>query len=382
MLRFINYFFLIIFLINVLIYSSGKTWIYKAISITYLKGFNTAYIHDFPYFPSNIIDNGDSQEWLISKNYNEKSLPKFINKINTTLETVSFLVIKSDSIIFEQYWHGYSADTVSNSFSMAKSLVSTLIGVALKENNISSLDQTVCDFIPKFCVDKNKHVTIRNLLTQSSGLDWNEDYHNPIGQTAEAYYGTNLKHLMLNLKSIEPGGKIFRYHSASTQLLAFILEEATGQTISEYASQKLWKKIGARNQAYWSKDSEDGDEKAFCCIYSNARDFARLGKLYLNNGIWNGVRIIDDDYVNEATNAADLINKKGKKNINYGYQFWITNYKNMHIFYAKGFSGQYMICIPEKDMIIVRLGRKSGNQLENGNHDDFYNFIDAALSLI
>ena len=215
----------------------------------------------------------------------------------------------------------------------------------------------------------------------SSGLDWKEDYYNPIGQIAEAYYGSDLKRLVLDLKSVASPGNIFKYHSSCTQLLGFILEEATGKKISEYASEKLWKPIGAKHPALWSKDTKLGDVKTFCCMNSNARDFARIGKLYLHKGIWNGLSIVDSLYIQDATSIADLKNINGNENKNYGYQFWITNYKNMHIYYARGLWGQYVICMPEKDMIIVRLGRRNGVRLEDGHDDDFYLFVDAALEM-
>ena len=381
MKKLLKYLLVIFVLLNILILISGKGWMYKAISVTYLKGYTSSYIDDFVHFPANTIETGVYQEWGIASDYNKEALPEFITPINDSLETVAFMVIKNDSIVFEEYWHGYSADSMSNSYSMAKSWVGTLIGVAIKDGDIKSVDQKVCDFLPNFCKGKNTELTIKDLLTMSSGLNWTENYYNPIGQTAQAYYGSDLKGLMMGLKVVETPGKVFKYHSSCSQLLAFIVEEATDKTISEYASEKLWKPIGAKHPALWNIDKKDGDEKAFCCINSNARDFARLGKLYMHNGNWNGLQIIDSSYAKEATSVVDLLDENGNKNINYGYQFWMTNYKDMHIYYARGLLGQYVICIPEKDMIIVRLGRNFGAILEDMHHDDFYNYIDAALEM-
>ena len=380
MKKIVKYLLFIIIAINLLILISGKSWMYKAISITYLKGHTSSYIHDFVHFPANTIEAGTYEEWLIAKDYNKVNLPEFIKPINKELETVAFLVIINDSITYEEYWHGYSEDSASNSFSMSKSYISTLVGVAIKDNLIN-IDQKVCDFLPEYCGEKEKLLTIKNLLTMSSGLNWNESYYNPLGKIAEAYYGNNLKKLVMNLKVIEPPGKVFKYYSCNTQLLAFILESTTGKSINEYASEKLWIPMGAKHPALWNTDKKEGDEKAFCCINSNARDFARIGKLYMNNGNWNGTQIIDSTYVSQATSAADLLDKYGNKNLNYGYQFWITNYKDLDIYYARGLWGQYVICIPDKDMIIVRLGRKYGKSLEDGHHEDFYQFIDAALEM-
>ena len=367
--------------LNLLIVLSGKTWMYRAISITYLKGYSSSYIHDYIYFPASTIENGEHQEWAVSSKYNKANLPQFIQNLNDSLETTVFMVIQNDSILFEEYWHGYSPDSLSNSFSMSKSWVATLIGVAIKEGKIESVNQKVCEFLPEFCGENEKYLSIKQLLTMSSGLNWTEDYYNPIGQTAEAYYGADLKDLVINLKVVEEPGKVFKYHSSCTQLLGFILEEATGKTISSYATEKLWKPLGAKHSALWNTDTENGDEKTFCCINSNARDFARLGKLYLNYGYWNGVQLIDSVFVNDATSAANLLDEDGQRNINYGYQFWLAERQGFELFYARGLWGQYVICIPELDMIVIRLGRKYGKSLADGHRHDFYRFVDAALEM-
>ena len=378
---FFKFFLLAFIIINLFIVFSGRSWLYKAITITYLKGYPSSYIHDFIHFSANTIKNGKHQEWLISKRYNTQVLPKFVAEINNELETVAFMVIQNDSIQYERYWHGYSADSMSNSFSMAKSWVSTLIGVAIKDGIIKTINQPVCDFLPEFCLGDNSKITIKHLLTMSSGLNWQEEYYNPIGQTAEAYYGDDLKSLMFSLEPVERPGKIFKYHSSCTQLLCFVIEKATKKSINEYASEKLWGPMGAKHPALWNTDSDGGDEKGFCCINSNARDFARLGRLYMNYGNWNGIQILDTSYIKNSTSATLLLDEGGDKNMNYGYHFWLAKYKNMSVYYARGLWGQYMICIPEKNMIIVRLGKKEGSPLDDGHRDDFYAFIDAALEI-
>ena len=377
----LKYILAIFLILNFLIILSGKSWLYKAVSVTYLNGHTSSYIDDYIHFPSNTIKDGDHQEWLVSKEYNKAQLPEFIKPINDKLGTVAYMVIKNDSIIFEEYWNGYSADSSSNSFSMAKSWISTLVGIAIKEGKIESINQKACDFLPEFCEGDNSKITIKHLLTMSSGLDWDEDYHDPLGQTAEAYFAPNLKEQMMRLKAVETPGEIFKYHSSCSQLLAFIVESATGKSVNEYTSEKLWKPMGAKHPALWNTDTKRGDEKAFCCINSNARDFARLGKLYLNQGNWNGTQLLDSNYVKEATSVANLLDEDGNKNVNYGYQFWIANRKGLDVYYTRGLWGQYVICIPEKDMIIVRLGRNYGFHLADGHSEDFYQFIDAALEM-
>jgi len=377
----LKYILAIFVILNFIIILSGKSWLYKAVSVTYLKGHTSSYIDDYIHFPSNSIKDGNYQEWLVSKEYNKAQLPEFIKPINDKLGTVAYVVIKNDSIIFEEYWNGYSADSSSNSFSMAKSWISTLVGIAIKEGKIESINQKACDFLPEFCEGDNSKITIKHLLTMSSGLDWDEDYQDPLGQTAEAYFAPNLKKQMMRLKAVKTPGEIFKYHSSCSQLLAFIVESATEKSVNEYTSEKLWKPMGAKHPALWNTDAKRGDEKAFCCINSNARDFARLGKLYLNQGNWNGTQLLDSNYVKEATSVSNLLDEDGNKNVNYGYQFWIANRKGLDVYYTRGLWGQYVICIPEKDMIIVRLGRNYGFHLADGHSEDFYQFIDAALEM-
>ena len=139
--------------------------------------------------------------------------------------------------------------------------------------------------------------------------------------------------------------------------------------------------MGAKHPALWNTDSDGGDEKGFCCINSNARDLARLGKLYLNHGNWEGFQLVDSSFIDQAITPADLLNEEGLKNTNYGYQFWIAERQDLKLFYARGLWGQYVICAPEIDMIIVRLGRKYGRRLQDGHRHDFYKFVDAALEM-
>ena len=164
-------------------------------------------------------------------------------------------------------------------------------------------------------------------------------------------------------------------------MLGIILTKATGMSIAEYASQKLWTPLNANHAAQWSLDNENGYEKAFCCFYSNARDFARYGKLYLQKGNWEGKQIVDSNYVNATTTANLLVDKEtNQPTENYGYQFWITNYDNHHIFYMRGILGQYVIVIPDKNIIIVRLGEVRSTDKE-GKANDYPIFIEEVMKM-
>ena len=277
------------------------------------------------------------------------------------------MLIKNDSIRQEHYWDGYGPESLSNSFSVAKIIVSTLIGIAVKDGHIKSINQPVADFLPEFRKNGKQNITIRHLLMMSSGLNWDESYSSPISMTTEAYYGSDLRELIARLRPEELPGLSFSYKSGDTQVLAFVLEAATGKDLSDYASERLWQRIGATQAAEWSTDKENGDEKAYCCFFSNARDFARLGKLYLNNGIWNGDTLLPAGYVTAATTAHQLPDATGKPTDFYGLHWWIyPNLSGERIVYARGILGQYIALVPSRNLIMVRLGHKRGEK--EGNH--------------
>jgi len=221
---------------------------------------------------------------------------------------------------------------------------------------------------------------IKHLLTMSSGINFDESYKSPFGHMAKAYYGSDIKKLNEDYTVTEIPGETWRYLGGNTIILSFILEKVTNMPLSEYMSEKIWKPVGAKNQALWSLDKKDGLEKAYCCFYSNARDFARIGKLVKDGGLWNKQRIITEKYITAATSPAyNLKEKNGKPVDFYGYQMWMTYYKDFDVFYARGIKGQYIITIPEKDIVIVRLGHQRAPKLENYHPADLYYYIDFAL---
>ncbi|MEJ8756469.1 serine hydrolase [Pontibacter sp. H259] len=358
------------------VHMADKNYIYKALA------YNFADIDDNLIFDQRTVDApAQAQPWLKAANYNKVKLPAQLQQLHTDLESVAFLVIQRDSILYEQYWDGYSDASKSNSFSMAKSIVSILIGAALRDGHIKSIDQPVADFLPSFKERAKSKITIKHLLMMSSGLNWDESYANPLSVTTEAYYGTNLKKVIKRLEAVEEPGQTFSYKSGDTQILGMVVEAATGKSLSRYAETKLWRPLGAEHDAEWSVDNPTGIEKAYCCFFSNARDFARIGKLYLQNGIWNGDTIVDPAYVRASVSPNGLPTDTGEP-ADYGYQWWLLpNYKSQDIFYARGILGQYIIVIPEKETIIVRLGKKRGERI-NGHPSEVMAMIAAVNEVV
>ncbi len=343
----------LILLINLVIVFSGNSYIYAALIYRYVG------IDDCTIFKNNTVKAGSSILIPDALSYNKTKLSAEFRNYLKKSQTVAFLVLKNDSVYYEEYWDGYGMNSLSNSFSAAKSIVSILIGIAIDEGKIKSVNQKVSDFIPEYKQGLNAELTIKHLLTMSASFNWDESYDGLFSKTTKAYYGRNLEKMLLNLKVTETPGKKFNYQSSNQLVLAYIIRKATGKTLSEYASEKLWKPIGAENDALWCLDKKDGMEKAYCCFNSNARDFSRIGLLYLHNGVFNNQRIVSEEYVKKSLEPINLIDEEGNTVDYYGYSWWILNSDSTKVSYARGILGQYIMVIPDKNMVVVRLGKKS-----------------------
>jgi CubicO group peptidase (beta-lactamase class C family) len=369
------YFLISVFIVfSAFAFISGKTYLFKAVY------HNFADIDDYKIFTNNIVATGKPQPWAFSPAYNKPACPDTLTSLLENLQTVGLLVIKNNSLLFEKYWDGYSDSSLSNSFSMAKSITSLLIGIAIKEEKIKSADDPVGNYLPEFKNGLAAKLRIKDLLTMSSGSDWDESYANPLSITTEAYYGNDIHKTAVKVNILKEPGTYHTYKSGDTELLGLIVEKATGKSLSEYASEKLWKPLGAEHAALWSTDHDNGNEKAYCCFNTNARDFARIGQLMLDSGRWNGSAIIDPDYYHQSVSPCNIPDEAGLSCNYYGYQWWLRPaYGN--IFYARGILGQYIIIIPSKKIIVVRLGKKRSAKRVNGAPEEVDALINWGLSL-
>ena len=340
-------------------------------------------IDDHTHFDTRIVKAGTPIPWKVAANYNKTKLTDTIHKAIEAYKTVAFLVVQNDSIKYEEYWDHYSDSSITNAFSATKSIISLLIGIAIDEGKIKSVDQKIIDFFPEFAEGYGKDLTIKNLLTMSSGLNWDESYGSPFSKTTQAYYGSDLKKLILSLKVVEQPGKVFNYLSGNTQLLGFVLEKATGKHLADYASEKLWQPLGAEHDALWYLDKKEGMEKSYCCFSSNARDFARIGQMVLDSGRYNGKQIISYTYLAQALAADTFLVNENKDVVNYyGYQWWIVDYNGMKIPFARGILGQYIFVIPQYNAVVVRLGHKRDSKYKNQMPLDVYTYLDAAMQVL
>jgi len=357
-----------------LLYLFNKEYLLKGIRITYLKGHKTAYIDDYPNFDNRTIEAGKPQAWPEHSAYNSVQATQKLQQTNESLGTVAFLIIKNDSIWYESYADGYSATSKTNSFSMAKSVTSALLGKAIRDGYIKNLEQPVADFFPQF----DKRLTVGDLSSMASGLNWQEDYYNPFGMTAQSYLDENIRKIILDLKVVEQPGEKFKYLSGNTELLGMVIEKATQKSLSNYLSESFWQPLGMHENALWQLDSEEsGMEKAFCCLASNARDFAKFGRLYAHQGNFRGNQLLDSSFVKKSTEP------RFAETSFYGYGFWLSNFMHKKIVVMRGILGQYVISIPEDKVVIVRLGHQRGERLADKKFTkDFYTYIRESYKMI
>ncbi|MCS3530003.1 serine hydrolase [Chryseobacterium sp. JUb7] len=343
--------FLIILIIAIiLVYIFGYGYLFNGISKTYLKGKSSANIDDGKLFSSNIIATENPVLWEEAPGYNTTELPQNIVDDLTHSHTASFIVIKSGKLIHEQYFNGYNQLSKTNSFSMAKAVTVMLLGKALEEGKIKNIDDKLSDYFDEFKQKEfGKEVTLKNLAQMEAGLNWDEDYKNPFLPNAKAYYGRSLIKATFSRKFKENPGKKFEYQSGSTQLLGFAVRKAVNQSLASYLSEKFWTPLGMEQNAEWSTD-ESGMEKTYCCIHSNGRDFAKLGQLFLDDGKVGDQQILNLDFINQMRTPTQ------KSEEIYGMGFWINHDNPVKHYYFLGLQGQYIIIVPEHQMVIVRTG--------------------------
>ena len=367
----------VVLLLFAYLYFGPYHFLLLAANKAFETGRGTAFLEDYAYFDNREVKVATiAQPWPKHGQYNTLPLSEKISKEHEKYQSVAFLVIHQDSLLHESYYNGYGEDSKSNSFSMAKSYVSALLGKAIEEGKIESLDQKVGDFLPAYKTGLAANLTVGDLSSMASGLDWNEKYDLSINGMMEAYITPNLDELMNSRKVTSAPGEGFIYLSGNTQLLGMVLTKALGQSLSSYFEEKFWQPMGAEETALWQIDSEEeGMEKAYCCFASNAKDFARMGKLYKDHGRWNGEQLLDSAFI------AKSVEPRFEDSPEYGYGWWLTHYDGEKGFAMRGHLGQYVIVFPESDLMIVRLGHQQGPKKDRFGTQLYHDLIEEGFEM-
>jgi CubicO group peptidase (beta-lactamase class C family) len=357
---------------------TGNVHVLYGISKTYLIGKSKPDIDDMSYFDVSAINNGQPIPTLIHSKYNLCPMTADEVAYADSLQTTSFLVYKNDSLIFEHYWDHNDVHTLTNSFSMAKSFLALLICKAIERGEIESLDQKVGAFLPEFQSGLNGELTVKHLLSMASGIPFGESYNSPFGYMARAYYGKDLEEETKKYRvEIEPG-TLWSYEGGNSVLLGMILKKATGKTPSEYFSDHFWKKIGAEDKAYWNLDHEGGLEKTFSGVYATPRDFAKIGQLMLHDGVVNGDTLLRDSLLKSCITPVMIPDTANEKAFWYGLHWWLGSYKQHPFYSCRGMRGQYIVIVPDLQLVLVRTGHNQCKERVQHMPPDMFRYIEMA----
>jgi CubicO group peptidase (beta-lactamase class C family) len=348
-----------------------------------LKGYRTANIDDASNFAQRTIRKSVEQPWPKDRRYNERPLdPELLADLKRQ-DSAAFLVLQQGALVHETYFGDYQASSRTNSFSMAKTITTLQVALAVKEGFISSFDARVIERIPEYANDpRGTRATLAQLSSMTSGHDWTENYFTPLNITTNLYYGNDAESLVLRQGFEREPGTAYEYSSGSTQLMGVFLKRALearepGLSISEHLSRSLWGPLGMESNAFYTLDREGGMERTYCCIFATARDFAKIGQLLLQDGQWGGRALLDKAFV-ERMRKPDL-------QPFYGHSLWM-DWAYQHPFYLlQGHQGQYVIVVPDQGLVIVRTGHQGGKmeRVQTGIiPSEVYRFVDQAVKLV
>lgn len=299
----------------------------------------------------------------------KKKIREWLKKVETT----GLLVLRDDTILFEKYYLGHSESKQHISWSVAKSFISALLGIAHHEGYIDSIEDPVTKYLPYLTGTGYDNVSIKDVLQMSSGVRFNEDYgdfHSDINRMGRVFaLNTPMDEFVATLEREKEPGTWHHYVSMDTQVLGMIIRKTTGKTISEYMKEKLWEPLGMESDAFWLIDGK-GMEAVFGGLNATLRDYARFGRLYLHQGRWQGKQIVPEKWVKSSITPDGPHLKPGKNPMStspmgYGYQWWIPMNPDGD-FMAIGIYGQAIYIYPKYGIIIARNGAYADYNQEGG----------------
>ncbi|NML56888.1 serine hydrolase domain-containing protein [Chryseobacterium cheonjiense] len=332
-----------------LIFISGYHFIFKAFALNIRKGPMTPSSDDAEIFSSRSIPNQNPEPWEKSPDYNSAELTEPILKELKKTRASSLVIIRDKKLLYEEYWKDHDASSLMNSFSMAKGVLSLLVGCAIDDGYLQSEHQLLSSIFPSYEKSRyGRHITLNHLMTMQAGLDWNEEYHHPFSENSKQYFVEDLAKQAFETECKEMPGQNYEYQSVAAQLLGLALRKATQKDLATYLSEKIWQPLGMESPAKWSIDQK-GVEKSFCCIHATSRDFAKIGQLVMQNGSWNGQQLISEAYCKRMLTPT-------KVNDAFCFTIWADDETSLKYRFFYGFLGQFIIMIPEKQMVIVKTG--------------------------
>ncbi len=338
-------------------------------------------VDDWQRFPSRPVHasaqpvrfEADTPAWLLDDlKIDDRPLASYLEETNTT----AFIILHGDELLYEGYFNGASREATVTSLSVAKSFASTLVGIAIDEGYIGSLEDPVTDYIPELLERDPRFadITIRHLISMASGIGYHES-SSPLNDGTRTYYAPDLRAAALESRIEEAPGTRFLYNNYNPLLIGMVLERATGMSMSEYLETRLWQPMGAEADGSWSLDSDrSGFEKMESGINGRAIDFAKLGWLFLNEGRNGDRQVVPTAWVEEATRVDTTTDPSAA----YQYFWWIDQERNAY--YAEGNFCQFIYVVPDTELVLVRHGKDCGGTYWTGLLGDIADWLGSKLN--
>ena len=288
-----------------------------------------------------------------------------VSEYAATRNSTGLIVMHRDAIVLEQYWQGYDQTSRFNAMSMSKSLVGLLIGQAIAEGSITSLDEVAANYLPEWRRDERNQITLKDLIYMQSGLRNEDSTSSPLSDLVQLYVGSTVEKTALKVPSVKPPGQVFEYNNVNSQILAIVLQRATSMAYGDYLSSQLWQPLAAQAAAVWL-DRSNGMAKTFCCFFATARDWARVGQMLLHQGQFANTRIIAANWITEMLTPSPL-------EATFGKHIWVAARTSDHpnvdtaatvpflaadTFLLDGRGLQRVFVVPSQSLVIVRIGEQ------------------------
>ncbi|RZM76693.1 serine hydrolase domain-containing protein [Leptolyngbya iicbica] len=323
------------------------------------------------YQPQAAVPGGDDEPLPVAA---QPPPPEFAAALQSVADyaaernSTGLLVMHQGEIVLEQYWQGYDQSSKFNAMSMTKSIVGLLIGQAIAEGAIASVEEPVANYLPEWQRGDRAQITLQDLLYMQSGLRNERSTTSPTSDLVHLYIGSDVEQTALSIPRVRPPGEVFDYNNVNSQILAIVLERATGIAYPEYLATRLWQAIGANPASVWL-DRPDGSAKTFCCLFATLRDWARIGQLFLNQGQWKRQTVISPDWLAAMLTPSPIESTFGK-------HIWVqartpdhpnvettatVPYLDPRGFHLDGRGIQRVFVLPTYELVIVRMGEQPDN---------------------
>jgi len=341
-------------------YLTNHDYLWGGIRETWLRGWENAQIDDLPFrdHVRTIPASSNPQPWPEGPLWGKAALTDAELAWHTDTKSASFLVVQHDSLVHESYFRGHDATTLTNSFSMVKSITAMATGLAVGDGLVDE-QAPLATYLPRFSEGQNAELTVQEVLQMRSNIPFGESYKDPFGFQAKAYYRDGNRALLEPYRVTDTPGTEFHYQGGNTMLLAEVLDEVREGHLSGDIANRLWEQMGSEHDAFWGLDGDPANgavERAFAQFYATTRDYARFGQLLLDSGAWKGQPLLDKEFVTRMITPQHLLTDEVDTDF-YGYQIWLgTTDDGLPFSMMEGLRGQMVVSVPALDMVVVRTG--------------------------